>query len=76
MNTCPCCSDILLRHVKENQVFWFCRNCWQSMPVLEEKNHYFSSRIASLESKHQKSTVGSRQSRKQDRKQWEEYSAV
>jgi DNA-directed RNA polymerase subunit M/transcription elongation factor TFIIS len=67
MNICPCCSNILLRHFKENQVVWFCRNCWQSMPVLDEKEGYFSSTVVALESMHQKSS---------DRPQWKVYSAV
>ncbi|MEM7555724.1 MAG: hypothetical protein AAF378_16810 [Cyanobacteria bacterium P01_A01_bin.84] len=38
MNTCPCCNDILLRHVDGHQVRWFCRTCWQSMPVSDYKH--------------------------------------
>lgn len=30
---CPCCSGRLLAHVRSSQVYWFCRNCWQEMPV-------------------------------------------
>lgn len=37
MNYCPCCTDILLRHTNTNGVYWFCRTCWQSMPVSEYK---------------------------------------
>ena len=37
MNYCPCCTDILLRHTKGNGVYWFCRTCWQVMPVSEYK---------------------------------------
>ncbi len=37
MNYCPCCTDILLRHTNGNGVYWFCRTCWQSMPVSEYK---------------------------------------
>ncbi len=32
MNTCPCCSDPLLRHVRHGKVYLFCRHCWQEMP--------------------------------------------
>ena len=35
MNYCPCCTDILLRHTNGNGVYWFCRTCWQAMPVSE-----------------------------------------
>lgn len=38
MTTCPCCSNQLLQHVRNRQVYWFCRNCWQEMPTLELKD--------------------------------------
>jgi hypothetical protein len=34
MNYCPCCSGILLQHVRGSEIAWFCRHCWQDMPVL------------------------------------------
>lgn len=34
MNRCPCCSEQLLRHARNNQVYWFCTSCWQEMPDL------------------------------------------
>ncbi len=34
MATCPCCSDQMLRHIRGNQTYWFCRHCWQEMPNL------------------------------------------
>lgn len=37
MNSCPCCSQIMLRHVRQHQVYWFCRNCWQEMPLLDHE---------------------------------------
>lgn len=37
MNTCPCCSSPLLRHMRGHEVYWFCRHCWQAMPVLSTK---------------------------------------
>lgn len=33
MTGCPCCSNQMLRHVRQSQVYWFCRQCWQEMPV-------------------------------------------
>jgi len=36
MITCPCCSRQLLRHIRQNQIHWFCRSCWQSMPNLNQ----------------------------------------
>lgn len=38
MNNCPCCSGTLLRHIRDRNVYWFCRNCWQVMPILGETN--------------------------------------
>ncbi|MCU0551034.1 MAG: hypothetical protein MUC48_16935 [Leptolyngbya sp. Prado105] len=36
MSTCPCCSDRLLRHIRQGSLYWFCRTCWSEMPNLEE----------------------------------------
>jgi hypothetical protein len=33
MTSCPCCTNQMLRHVRQSQVYWFCRQCWQEMPV-------------------------------------------
>ena len=33
MTSCPCCTNQMLRHVRHSQVYWFCRHCWQEMPV-------------------------------------------
>lgn len=32
---CPYCSDRLTRHIQQQQVYWFCRSCWQRIPDLE-----------------------------------------
>jgi hypothetical protein len=32
---CPCCSDILLRHVSRSGVYQLCQRCHQKMPDLE-----------------------------------------
>ncbi len=34
MSTCPCCTEVLLRHAHYNRVYWFCTHCWQEMPDL------------------------------------------
>ncbi len=39
MHTCPCCSSRLLRHINDREVYWFCRHCWQAMPVLGENKY-------------------------------------
>ncbi|WP_414566204.1 MULTISPECIES: hypothetical protein [unclassified Anabaena] len=33
-NTCPCCGDSLLRHVRYGELYWFCQSCRQEVPVL------------------------------------------
>ena len=34
--TCPCCSNILLRHVSDSRIYWRCGYCFQEMPVMED----------------------------------------
>ena len=34
---CPCCSDKLIHHLSHHRDYWFCRGCWQEMPVIESK---------------------------------------
>lgn len=33
---CPCCSHTLLRHIRHQKITWFCKKCWQDMPLLEK----------------------------------------
>ena len=33
---CPYCYHRLLRHISGQRTYWFCRNCWQEMYLLEE----------------------------------------
>lgn len=33
---CPCCSNILLRHVSNSRIYWRCGYCYQEMPVMED----------------------------------------
>nr|WP_315874385.1 hypothetical protein [Leptodesmis sichuanensis] len=46
MNRCPCCSGVLLRHIRHSTVYWFCPHCWQEMPDLamgiETKKRYIA----------------------------------
>lgn len=37
MNQCPCCSNSMLRHFRNHQTYWFCRSCWQEMPLLDSQ---------------------------------------
>lgn len=36
MENCPCCSNQMLRHVRQSNAYWFCRHCWQEMPAFSE----------------------------------------
>nr|WP_276751425.1 hypothetical protein [Chlorogloeopsis fritschii] len=38
MNYCPCCSSPLLLHIRGSETYWFCRHCWQEMPLLSREN--------------------------------------
>ncbi|AFZ59921.1 hypothetical protein H6G54_03300 [Anabaena cylindrica FACHB-243] len=38
MNTCPCCSNIMTRNFRQHHIYWFCRSCWQEMPILAQKS--------------------------------------
>ncbi|MGL5059497.1 MAG: hypothetical protein ACRC62_05905 [Microcoleus sp.] len=49
MTDCPCCSNQMLRHIRHHQVYWFCRSCWQEMPVYNLNKLSPSLSIASLE---------------------------
>jgi hypothetical protein len=61
MTGCPCCSNQMLRHVRQSQVYWFCRQCWQEMPVYN-LNSYGSVRsrnlVTSLGIKRQQFSLG------------------
>lgn len=32
---CPCCSNTLLRHVRQGSIYWFCSDCRMEIPDLE-----------------------------------------
>lgn len=34
INSCPCCSSSLLRHIRHRGVYWFCQSCRQEVPLL------------------------------------------
>src|SRR5579883_2512676 len=35
LKVCPCCCDKLLQHIRHHRVYWFCRTCWQEMPLTQ-----------------------------------------
>ncbi|BAU07139.1 MULTISPECIES: hypothetical protein [Fischerella] len=42
-NTCPCCGDSLLRHVRHGELYWFCQTCRQEVPLLSTNINRLSS---------------------------------
>ena len=59
MNNCPCCSGLLLRHIRGSQVYYFCRNCWQTMPSLDSENYNLSpDLVCSLSRKRLRAELG------------------
>lgn len=34
--TCSCCSDRLIRHIRQGSIYWWCHSCWAEMPNFEE----------------------------------------
>lgn len=50
MDSCPCCSSSLLRHVRHNTIYWYCQHCHQEMPNLESIVLGNSQKKQSLES--------------------------
>jgi ribosomal protein L37AE/L43A len=40
MNTCPCCSEPLLRHARHGEIYWYCPHCHQEMPNLNAALNY------------------------------------
>ncbi len=38
LNTCPCCGNSLLRHARQQGIYWFCTSCrLEMMPLNVEK---------------------------------------
>jgi ribosomal protein L37AE/L43A len=35
LHQCPCCSNTLLRHIRQGSIYWFCSDCRMEMPDLE-----------------------------------------
>ncbi|NHC37907.1 hypothetical protein [Scytonema millei] len=34
IQTCPCCDNAVLRHIRHGKVYWFCTHCRQEIPIL------------------------------------------
>lgn len=44
-NYCPCCSGLLLAHLRSSEIVWFCRHCWQEMPVSTGQRSSFITQV-------------------------------
>lgn len=54
VTNCPCCSSPMLHHLRHRQEYWFCRKCWQEMPVLSmslKGDRYPQNKIVNLSSR-------------------------
>ncbi|WP_224093753.1 hypothetical protein [Nostoc sp. MS1] len=75
MISCPCCSRLLLPHIRSDaQIHWFCRHCWQDMPVFSlttvslteimvekiSRNFYNKERLNKADSIYQRQTIDGR----------------
>ncbi|WP_084227095.1 hypothetical protein [Nostoc sp. KVJ20] len=56
MNYCPCCSSVLLEHIRGSETYWFCRHCWQEMPIYKwnESSSFADAVMGKLPKKAQK----------------------
>jgi len=34
MSNCPICSSLILRHIRHNEIYWYCSSCHQEIPNL------------------------------------------
>ena len=46
-NSCPCCAASLLRHVRQSELYWFCQNCFQEVPLLSTVSVHAEARTKS-----------------------------
>lgn len=42
---CLYCSNRLIRHIQQREVYWFCRTCWQRVPVMEAEPFDLATRL-------------------------------
>ncbi|ACK65231.1 hypothetical protein PCC8801_1163 [Rippkaea orientalis PCC 8801] len=36
MNYCPICSGKILRHINQNEIYWYCPCCHETVPNLNQ----------------------------------------
>jgi ribosomal protein L37AE/L43A len=54
LNQCPCCSEQLLRHIRQGHIYWLCSRCRQEMPN-------FSAALVSQQSKYESHSLVDRE---------------
>ncbi|HEY9664271.1 MAG TPA: hypothetical protein V6C65_37990 [Allocoleopsis sp.] len=42
---CPFCSDRLVRHIQHQQLYWFCRSCWERIPILPSEPCHITAKL-------------------------------
>lgn len=50
MVSCPVCSNQILRHIRHDDVYWFCSHCWQELPHIPSPRQQNRTRYSRLES--------------------------
>ncbi|MDJ0719210.1 MAG: hypothetical protein QNJ54_34115 [Prochloraceae cyanobacterium] len=41
LHNCPCCSSLMLRHVRHKEIYWYCSHCYLEMPnTISVKNRH------------------------------------
>lgn len=60
MATCPYCSDRLLRHISGPRVYWFCRTCWQEMPIIDLSDRPLAGLIQTIDTSHKTASLPAR----------------
>ncbi len=51
MADCPFCSNTMVRHIQHKNLHWFCRHCWQNMPVYDLNRYSGLSSVKSVQIK-------------------------
>ncbi len=75
MNDCPCCSHTLLQHIRSSGTYWFCRHCWQEMPVFSENRsvslaNLFSEQVSTNQETSHKNQISFPNVQQSSEKEW------
>jgi Zn finger protein HypA/HybF involved in hydrogenase expression len=42
---CLCCGNTLMAQINQRRTYWFCRTCWQEMPMAQGEDGLSVSRM-------------------------------